>query len=153
MRDFFHARAIRNDCCSSSICLGGVLVNSDYGRRPHCFDTCHLAGGSPQRHSVTPSSPPFQAISAVVAFAEGLVTTPPCFEIQPFSFSLSPSSPVTSIAPSLITGNDSISYNRSNTSVSSSARTIRPAPLSSLLSRLSIMFTLLFLLRVVLVRE
>jgi len=31
--------------------LGGIVSNSDYGRRPHCFDTCHIFGGSLQRPS------------------------------------------------------------------------------------------------------
>ena len=93
-----------------SFFLGGIVTNSDYGQRPHCFDTCHLYSGSLQRPSSTSSSSNRSSsnIPSLSNFIEGLVTTPTCFEIQP----LSPA------ASSLI------SPNISNTSLSASAITI-----------------------------
>ncbi|UJR26935.1 hypothetical protein I4U23_008243 [Adineta vaga] len=104
-------------------CSGGIVSNSDYGYRPHCFDSCHVYNGSLQRPSVLPSSSlsnnstlPF---SPTYKLVKDTVTTPPCFEIQP----LPP--PLTDpLISSLIFVNESISINRSNTSLSASARTI-----------------------------
>jgi hypothetical protein len=95
-------------------CNGGIVANSDYGQRPHCFDTCHLFRGSLQRpSSMLSSNQSSSRIPSLENFIEGLVTTPKCFEIQPL-----PS------VSSLIFADESISPNTSNTSLSASAITI-----------------------------
>ncbi|CAF1152023.1 unnamed protein product [Adineta steineri] len=60
-------------------CNGGIVTNSNYGHRPHCFDTCHLGDGSSQRHSVSSSSNQ----SLLTKIVKEHVTTPLCFEIEP----------------------------------------------------------------------
>jgi len=103
--------------------LGGIVANSDYGQRPHCFDTCHLFHGSLQRPSSPLSSNKSSSRTpSLENFIEGLVTTPTCFEIQP----LSPAS-------SLIVLGESISHNTSNTSLSASAITITWSSWSSII--------------------
>ncbi len=104
--------------------LGGIVANSDYGQRPHCFDICHLFGGSLQRPSISSSSLSNKSsypLYSLAKFVEGIVTTPTCFEIEP----LSPSSPEQiSSSSSSIFVNESISHSTSNTSLSASAITI-----------------------------
>lgn len=114
---------VLHDDAFSILSLGGIVGNSDYGERPHCFDTCHLFNGSLQR----PSSPIFGSSnqsddlpSPVEKFLEDLVTTPPCFEIKPLSPSLSEQTN----RSSEIFLDELFSPNTSNTSLSASARTL-----------------------------
>jgi hypothetical protein len=96
--------------------LGGLVTNNDYAHQPHCFDTCHLAGSSLQRHSVSIASTSFHSISSMATFAEDLVTTPKCFEIKPPFPYLS-----NRTISSLISINDTFNHSISNLSLSSSA--------------------------------
>ncbi len=117
--------------------LGGIVANSDYGRRPHCFDTCHILGGSLQRPSTMSSPLPNKSsysIPSLTKLIEGLVTTPTCFEIEP----LLPSSSEQTTSSSSIFVDESISHNTSNTSLSASAITITSS------SWLSIILTFIF---------
>lgn len=86
------------------------MTNNDYGHRPHCFDTCHLADGLFQRHSVSSSS----NISVLTNIVKDHVTTPLCFEIEPL-----PPSPIEQLSI-----NDSISNYTNHTSMSASAISI-----------------------------
>ncbi|CAF2597162.1 unnamed protein product [Rotaria sp. Silwood2] len=117
-------------------CHGGIVDNIDYGERPYCFDTCHIYHGSLQRPSSLSSpisnqtsSSSFSSSSSVPSiakFIEGIVTTPPCFEIK----TLSPSSSEQNKS-SLVFVDESIFDNTSNTSLSSSAITIISSSWSS----------------------
>ncbi|CAF1515513.1 unnamed protein product [Adineta ricciae] len=120
-------------------CDGGIVRNSDYGYRPHCFDSCHVQNGSLQRPSV-PTSPSLSrnssiSSSPVIQLLEHHVTTPPCFEIQP-----PPPSSTDSSTSSLIFVTESMSPNRSNTSLSASARTIISPSWSSVVLTLFVAF-------------
>lgn len=122
MNFFFHPISLIH-CLSD---LGGIVPNSDYGRRPHCFDTCHLNHGSLQR----PSSPPLlsnqsslNGTPSVQKFVEDLVTTPTCFDIQPFAE---------------ISFDPMLSSNTTNTSLSASSRMQRTSS--------SIIYTLMMLI-------
>ncbi|CAF3661830.1 unnamed protein product [Adineta steineri] len=92
-------------------CDGGIVTNSDYGHRPHCFDSCHVLHGSLQRPSASTSSSlsnnSSSPTSPLLKLVEDIVTTPPCFEIEPLSPSLSQQ-----ITSSLIFVDESISNNR-----------------------------------------
>jgi hypothetical protein len=61
---------------------GGIVANSDYAQRPHCFDTCHLASGVLQQHSVLSSTS-----ASVHQLMTNFVTTPQCFDIELLSTS------------------------------------------------------------------
>ena len=63
------------------------MPNSDYGRRPYCFDICHLNHGLLQHPSSPLLSNQSSNLSSVEKFVEDLVTTPKCFDIQPLSSS------------------------------------------------------------------
>lgn len=97
--------------------LGSIVANSDYGQRPHCFDTCHLYNGTLQRPSSL-TAPVFNKThSSTASIAAGIqnhVTTPQCFNIEP----LLPSS-----SERQISFDESIFGNTSNTSLSASAKT------------------------------
>lgn len=97
-------------------CHGGIVENNDYGQRPHCFDSCHVSHGSLQRPSQpTDTSSSGSTSKSIGSFIENLVTTPPCFEIQPY-LSLSDSKPSLSSLT-----NETLFENRTNRSRSSSA--------------------------------
>ncbi|CAF3337007.1 unnamed protein product [Rotaria socialis] len=107
-------------------CDGSIVTNSDYGQRPHCFDSCHLSNGSLRRPPIS-SSP-----SILPIFAEKIVTTPPCFEIELLlPSSSSPSAQI--ISSSLILDDVSIFNNISNTSLSATAITIISSSWSSII--------------------
>jgi len=121
-------------------CNGGIVRNSDYGRRPHCFDTCHLYRGSLQRPSSLSSSLSNKSSHPLASLVEHLVTTPPCFEIEP----LSPSSSEQTTS-SLIFVDKSISHNTSNTSLSASAIIITSSSWSSIILTFIFVFQMKFL--------
>jgi hypothetical protein len=104
------------------------VTNSNYGKRPYCFDTCHLADGSFERHSNLSS----------IKNVQDRVTKPPCFEIE----SLSPSPSEQLLLPLFM--NDSISNYTSNSSISASAISIISSSWSSIIvNSLTFIFVLL----------
>ncbi len=124
--------------------LGGIVSNSDYGRQPHCFDTCHAFGGSLQRPSdlslSLSSNKSSYPIPSLAKFVENIVTTPKCFAIKP----LPPSSSEKTASP-LIFVNGSISHNTSNISLSASAITITSSSWSSNILTFIFVFQMKFL--------
>ncbi|UJR22196.1 hypothetical protein I4U23_025260 [Adineta vaga] len=117
-------------------CNGGIVTNSNYGHRPHCFDTCHLADGSFQRHSVSPSSSSEKP--SIIKVPETSVTASLCFEIDP----LLPSS--IEQDSSSLSLDDSISNYTRNASLSASALSIISSAYSSILVNiLTFIFVLL----------
>ncbi len=115
--------------------IGGIVTNNNYGHRPHCFDTCHLADGLYQRHSVSSSSNK----SLLTNIVKDHVTTPLCFEIEP----LPPPSPIEQL-PRTLSINDSISNYTNNTSISASAISIISSVCSSIIVNiLTFIFVLL----------
>ncbi|CAF1269476.1 unnamed protein product [Rotaria sordida] len=95
-------------------CNGGIVPNRDYGQQPYCFDTCHLADGSFQLHSVSSSSNK----SILTKTNEDHVTRLPCFEIE-----LLPFSPSEELLLPLSINNSLFNYTN-NTSISASAISI-----------------------------
>jgi hypothetical protein len=101
------------------------VTNSDYGKRPYCFDTCHLADGLFQHHSVSSSSD-----------KSYLGTIPVCSEIE-----LLPPSPSEQLSLSI---NNSIFNHTSNASITASAISIISSTWSSIIViRLTFIFVLL----------
>jgi hypothetical protein len=112
------------------------VANSDYGHRPYCFDTCHLAGGSFQGDFASSSSKKSShLISPLIKLIQNLVTTPPCFKIE-----LLPPSPSEQLSLP-ISLNETISNYTNNASLSASAISIISSACSS-----SIIVTSLFVL-------
>ena len=110
------------------------MTNSNYGHRPHCFDTCHLGDGSSQRHSVSSSSNQ----SLLTKIVKEHVTTPLCFEIEPLLSSLTEQCSLSLFV------NDSITNYTSNASMSASAVFIIPSSCSSIIVNiLTFIFVLL----------
>ncbi len=102
------------------------MTNSNYGQRPYCFDTCHLADSLFERHSNLSSTKNNQ----------DRVTKPLCFEIESLSPSLSEQ-----FSLSL---NDSISNYTSNLTMSASAISIISSAWSSIIVNiLTFIFVLL----------
>ncbi|CAF5009946.1 unnamed protein product, partial [Rotaria sp. Silwood1] len=92
----------------------GIVPNRDYGQQPYCFDTCRLADGSFQLHSVSSSSNK----STLTKTNEDHVTRLPCFQIE-----LLPPSPSEKSLLPLSINNSTFNYTN-NTSISASAISI-----------------------------
>ncbi|CAF0771582.1 unnamed protein product [Adineta ricciae] len=119
-------------------CNGGIVTNSNYGHRPHCFDTCHLTDDLSQRHSISSTTLPSSKASLAMENLEINAGASSCFEIRP----IVPSS----IPPdlSLLSLNESISNYTRNASTSGSALSIISSAYSSILvNLLTFIFVLL----------
>lgn len=65
-----------------TFCLGGIVANSDYSRKPYCFDKCHLVTPINEEHSFLSSSSSSEPTMSTTMSFENYVGRSECFEIQ-----------------------------------------------------------------------